>query len=46
MHMVGGDIDEGDEIDDHGGDRGEVNPGCCTFSGMADASPARILLVV
>ena len=45
MRTVGGEIDEGDEIDDHGGDRGEVYDGCCTFRGMAGGSPAKILLV-
>ena len=43
--MVGGEIDEGDEIDDRGGDRGEVYEGCWMFRGMAGGSPAKILLV-
>ena len=45
MWTVGGDMDEGDEIDDRGGDWGEVNAGCCMFRGMAGGSPAKILLV-
>ena len=46
MRTVGGDIEDGDEIDDHGGDQGKVNASCCMFSGIAGGSPVKILLVV